>query len=59
MKLMFGEFKGKDIHNVPRDYLEGLLMWPGLWEGQRRAIEAQLAEWDRAKKPKGQNKPME
>ncbi len=45
MKLRFGKYKGRDLRNVPKDYLEYLLKWEGLGPIIRDAIKEQLEVW--------------
>jgi hypothetical protein len=42
MVFRFGKYKGKNINNVPTDYLEYLLTWDDLWEHTRDRVVIEL-----------------
>jgi hypothetical protein len=41
-RLPFGQYKGRELRNVPIDYLLYLLGWEGLWPNTRKAIQCYL-----------------
>ena len=43
-KLPFGQYKGRELRNVPIDYLLYLLDWSDLWPNTRKAIQRYLED---------------
>jgi hypothetical protein len=56
MKLKFGKFKGYDLRNVPRDYLEWMLTLESLWPPLRAEVESLLDHYKAMRKPRPERK---